>query len=994
MKTFTSFLRRWQWAALSALLLIAAVSYYLPQRLSDFSAAVEREEEDEDRRDRPDLALLQEINRTRDPATGTVPRERLLVARHRADELLARQASQRASTGTLASATWTEKGPSNVAGRIRAILIDPADASGNTVWVGSVAGGLWKSTNATTATPTWVSVDGFMANLAITSLAYDPTNPDIMYMGTGEGFYNADAVRGLGIWKSTDHGATWSQLASTAPPTSSDFYRVQRLAVQQGTGYVFAATRTGLFRSKDKGATWAAVLQPAGIRMADVKISANGTIFVGAGIFQTGGIYRSTDNGDTWTNLNTLAGSGLPTTGYSRIELACAPSDANRVYAIVTTTADVLMNIYMSKDGGATWGTIRKPGGSSADFTSGQGWYALAIGVSPTSPNTLYVGGLDLWITNNADAAQTSNPNSGATWTQTSIWSTAKTNTNYVHADHHAIAWVPATTGTATKAFFVSDGGVAYSSNANATAPTYGQRNNGLNITQFYAVAVHPSDVNYFLAGAQDNGTQRYTTAGGQVTTEATGGDGAFCFIDQNEPQFQFTAYVYAQYRRSSTGGAAGSYTNLNISAANGQFINPSDYDSRSNTLYGGWSVDRFFRLTNATTAAATAATNVLLATGAGMVTHVTVSPNNQDRLFVGTEPDFAGGTSTQGHLYRVDNAASATPIVTLLYTAPAGLSVSSVAVETGNDAHLLLTMSNFSATEAKVLETTEGTNTGSATVAAATWTKRQGDLPDMPVRWAVFDPTNNKRALLATELGIWSTDDLSATSPAWKPSSTGLANVRVDMLRIRASDQQVVAATHGRGLFVSDVLKDQPLPVELTSFTGKVAEAGVALRWQTASEKNALRFDVERAAKDQAFQPLAKVAAAGTSTIAHNYAYTDATTGSGLYYYRLRQVDIDGTVSYSPVVTVQVTPTSAPLLTGAYPNPFGNELTLQLREPVRGDILVTLTDMQGRTVYSHKTQSTSRQVPVAVPATVAAGSYVLTVRAEGQKATRRVMHR
>ncbi|WP_157807696.1 T9SS type A sorting domain-containing protein [Hymenobacter chitinivorans] len=954
--------------------------------------AEEEDEEDEDRRDRPDLAMLQEFNRTRDPATGTVPRERLIAARARAEALLSQQAAQRAVAGSLASASWTEKGPSNVGGRVRAILIDPADATGNTVWVGSVGGGLWKSTNATSATPTWVSVDGFMANLAITSLVYDPTNPDIMYLGTGEGYYNADAIRGLGIWKSTDHGVTWTQLASTSPSTSQDFYRVQRLAVQPSTGYVFAATRTGLFRSKDKGATWTAVLQPSGIRMADVKISANGTIFVGAGIFQTGGIYRSTDNGDTWTNLNTLAGSGLPTTGYSRIELACAPSDASRVYAIVTTTADVLMNIYMSKDGGTTWGTIRKPGGNSFDFTSGQGWYALAIGVSPTSPNTLYVGGLDLWITTNADTPQSGNPNSGATWTQTSIWYNPKTNSDYVHADHHAVAWVPTSSGTATKAFFASDGGIAYSANANSTTPTYGQRNTGLNITQFYALALHPSDVDYFLAGAQDNGTQRYTKTGGQVTTEATGGDGAFCFIDQNEPQFQFTAYVYAQYRRSTNSGAA--FTNLNLSSSAGQFINPTDYDSRSNTLYGGWTVDRFFRLPNATTAAASAVSNVLLATGAGMVTHVTVSPNNQDRLFVGTEPDFSATTPGPGHLYRVDNAASTTPTVTLLYTAPAGLSISSVAVETGNDAHLLMTISNYSATEAKVLETKEGTNTGSATVAAATWTKRQGDLPDMPVRWAVFDPTNNKRAMLATELGVWSTDDLTAASPVWKPSSTGLANVRVDMLRIRASDQQVVAATHGRGLFTSDILKDQPLPVELTSFTGQMTSQGVALRWKTASEKNSLRFEVERAAKDQSFQLLTKVAAAGTTSVAHTYAHTDATVGTGLYYYRLRQVDQDGKTSYSPVVTVDIKPSSAPLLTGLYPNPFEQNFTLELREPMRGDILTTLTDMQGRLVFSATTQSPSRVLPVTVPATVKPGNYVLTVRAQGQQATRRVIHR
>ncbi|RYU80067.1 T9SS type A sorting domain-containing protein, partial [Hymenobacter persicinus] len=592
------------------------------------------------------------------------------------------------------------------------------------------------------------------------------------------------------------------------------------------------------------------------------------------------------------------------------------------------------------------------------------------------------------------DAVRVQGPNttSQTTWTQTTVWSASKTASNYVHADHHAIVWVPVTSGTATKAFFASDGGIAYSANANSTAATYGQRNNGLNITQFYALALHPSDVNYFLAGAQDNGTQRYTQAGGQVTTEATGGDGAFCFIDQNEPQFQFTAYIYAQYRRSTNSGT--SFTTLNLSTTAGQFINPTDYDSRSNTLYGGWTVDRFFRLPSATTAAATAVSNVLLATGAGMVTHVTVSPNNQDRLFVGTEPDFSVATPGPGHVYRVDNAASASPIVTLLYTAPAGMSVSSVAVEAGNDAHLLMTLSNYSATEAKVLETTEGTNTGSATVAAATWTKRQGDLPDMPVRWAVFDPTDNKRALLATELGIWSTDDLTQPSPAWKPSSTGMANVRVDMLRIRASDQQLVAATHGRGLFTSDILKNQPMPVKLTSFTAQNSTAGVAVRWQTAMEKDARHFEVERSTRGEAFQHLTTIAAAGNSSTAHNYSYNDASVSGGLYYYRLRQVDLDGTVVYSPTVAVTRQGSSATMLTSVYPNPFGNELNLELREPLTGDIVTTLTNLQGSVVFRAKGQSATRLLTVPVPVPLAAGTYVLTVQAAGQRATRRVIHR
>src|SRR5258706_15851785 len=97
----------------------------------------------------------------------------------------------------------------------------------------------------------------FFANIAVTSLTYNPLNTQELYFGTGEGYSNADAARGLGIWKSADGGTTWNQLAST---NNSNFYYVNRLVVHQTTGDIYAATNSGLFRSQDAGATWTKVL--------------------------------------------------------------------------------------------------------------------------------------------------------------------------------------------------------------------------------------------------------------------------------------------------------------------------------------------------------------------------------------------------------------------------------------------------------------------------------------------------------------------------------------------------------------------------------------------------------------------------------------------------------------------------------------------------------------------------------------------------------------
>ncbi|RMG59530.1 MAG: hypothetical protein D6722_22155, partial [Bacteroidetes bacterium] len=152
-----------------------------------------------DLRTRAEEAARQEFLRTMDPALGDVPRERLLLAYQ---ELQRRaQNSQRAAIPNL---VWRHRGPANVGGRTRALIVDANDGTGKTVWAAGVSGGLWKTTDITAIEPVWQEVDDFFANLAITCMVQDPANPLIMYFGTGEGFYNSDAVRGDGIWKTTD----------------------------------------------------------------------------------------------------------------------------------------------------------------------------------------------------------------------------------------------------------------------------------------------------------------------------------------------------------------------------------------------------------------------------------------------------------------------------------------------------------------------------------------------------------------------------------------------------------------------------------------------------------------------------------------------------------------------------------------------------------------------------------------------------------------------
>ncbi len=162
------------------------------------------------------------------------------------------------------------------------------------------------------------------------------------------------------------------------------------------------------------------------------------------------------------------------------------------------------------------------------------------------------------------------------------------------------------------------------------------------------------------------------------------------------------------------------------------------------------------------------------------------------------------------GSVVRVDNAHTGASVTgTVIRPAAAGQSVSCVAVDPANEAHILVTYSNYGITS--VYETTN------ANAVTPTWTAVEGNLPDMPVRWAMFDPRNADWALLATELGVWSTDDLNGATTDWQPTNNNLANVRVDHFQYRASDRLIAAATHGRGLFTAKVPADLlPRPTSL----------------------------------------------------------------------------------------------------------------------------------------------------------------------------------
>ena len=324
------------------------------------------------KRDRIDLAMAQEVEMTRDPVLGYVPREQLREA-YRYAERLRKNPGTRAA---ISNVVWRERGPNHHGGRTRAIMIDPNDPTGHTVWAAGVGGGLWKTTNIDAGAPNWTPIDDFFDNIAISSLAYDAQMPDTMYFGTGEGYFNSDAQRGLGVWKSTDGGQTWAPLASTQNSTFYYCYRIKTL----GPDTVLVATQSGLRRSINGGTTWTKVLGGSGVSNTtyDIEEGADGALYVSV----HGGIHKSTNRGQSFSALS------FPNSGSSeRIELAASPADASYIYAL-TESGNQVQAILRSTNAGASWQTRTEPndadGGIAAgDFSRNQAWYDLTIAADP-----------------------------------------------------------------------------------------------------------------------------------------------------------------------------------------------------------------------------------------------------------------------------------------------------------------------------------------------------------------------------------------------------------------------------------------------------------------------------------------------------------------------------------------------------------------------------------------------------------------------------------
>ncbi len=751
-------------------------------------------------RARQAFRLLQERDET-----GTVPSEGLPRALVRLDAMRARGGREsvagvpaglhvdRESLSRTAGLSplrngWTALGPGNIGGRTRSIVVHPTVPT--TIWAGSVGGGVWRTDDGGGS---WTPVDDLMANLAVCCMVMDPTDPQIIYAGTGEGFFNLDAIRGAGIFATRD-GDTWTQLTATTGP---QFTAVNRLAISRDGRILLAATPVGLFRSGDAPrARWTLVLSEA---LGDVRFHPTDPALAIAGCLSTGRAYFSVDGGSTWTIATTNGSSGR------RVEVTYAAQNPNIVYASVEADGG---EIWRSLDGGRSYqrrATLTVDGGD-ANYLGDQGWYDNVIWAGdPSDAELVIAGGIDLWRSTDG----------GDSLVDISTWWSPRS----VHADHHCIVAHPDFDGSSNlRVFLGHDGGIATTANIRTAGNDldlprdagWDRLVNGYAVTQFYGAAGNSAGT--IIGGAQDNGTLRYTVAGGpNGWTEMYGGDGGWCAADPSDPDYLYGEYVYLNIHRSTNGGRDADYISGQYWDGTGWRWKPVPYrisDARTSQalfiapfvldptnpnriLGGGMSLWRTNNAKAQNTAGTGPSWTPIKPALDVPISAIAIASGNADIVWVGHA--HRQGYASSGDLYRTANGTAAAPAWQKVDDNPSPLPsryCTGITIDRADPDVAYVTFGGYSRDNA--WKTTDG---------GQSWTNIGSSLPEAPIRALVVHPRRQDYLYLGTEVGVFASENGGLT---WSPTNEGPTTCSVDDLFWMG--EVLVCATHGRGMFRIDL--------------------------------------------------------------------------------------------------------------------------------------------------------------------------------------------
>jgi photosystem II stability/assembly factor-like uncharacterized protein len=773
---------------------------------------------------------------------------------------------------TEAQAFWIERGPSNVGGRITCMAVGNQNPS--IIYIGAADGGVLKSTNAGV---NWTPLFDDQPSLSMGAMAVDPTDDDIVYVGTGEANSSGDSYQGLGMVKSTNGGTSWFPigLAGTA--------HIGKVVVDpRSPGIVYVAamgtlftpnSERGVFKSTDGGATWNHVLyinDSTGV--VDIALNPQNPNILLAAAWQRmrgpqgrryvggvhTGIYRSTDGGATWNRLADAL--PVPAATVGRPAVAIAASDPSIAYAAFANDPGNFLGSYRSTDGGLSWTRMNDAGLSS--LYSNFGWYFGKVAVSPHDPNAVFILGVPLAKSTNGGAA----------------WVVQYTS----HVDNHAVVFHPTNPAIIYNG---NDGGFCRSTNGGATWVR--EPDQDLRITQFYAGAIDPLAPHRSMGGTQDNGTPRTISGGEDDWASINGGDGFYAVIDYTDNNFQYAESQYgAIVRTTNNWGTAFSGTTGINSSDRKNWSTPIVIDPRNPAvLYTG--TQRLYRTTNRAvswTAISGDLTGGLVPgfTAYATITTIDVSPADTMRILVGTDDARVWITTDLGATWTNISAGLPNRWVTRVRFDPHDPDI----------AYATFSGYRLDSRLAHVFRTAD---------AGATWQDISNNLPEAPVNVILVDPQYPGRLYIGTDVGAFFSTN---TGESWAAMGAGLPTSAVSDMALHAPSRIARAFTHGRSAW--DIDLDQ-LVTSVAAAAELPARAQLGQNYPnpfnpstTLEVRLALRSRVRLTVHDVLGREAGVVLNETLEAGAHPVTISGASLASGVYFCRLTAVPEGGGVTVS----------------------------------------------------------------------------------------------
>ncbi len=756
---------------------------------------------------------------------------------------------------------WKELGPrirtEPGLGRLNAIACHPSDTS--IVYVGSPSGGIWKSTDGGKS---WIVLSDQLPSLGVSSILVHPTRPNEILVGTGDRDHG-DAA-GLGVMLSTDGGLTWGLY------NNGMGNRTVGMMVRSETDpdFILAATDGGIYKTVDGGAHWVLKI---GSTFKDLKFKPGNSNVAYATSTGNFGFYRSEDAGETWTRVSTIA--GMPSGG--RLVIGVTPGANSLVYLVCDNGKYV--GCFLSQDDGKNF-ILQSSSpnifgwASDGSDTGSQAWYDMDIFVDPINTQQVYVGGINMWRSDDA----------GKTW---NIIMSRNGGSN-VHVDQHTFFYNPLN----KRLYAGNDGGIYFTDNKG----TYWKEiTEGLGIGQIYKLGVSNTDPSKTLSGFQDNGSATWT---GTSWLTASGGDGMECAVDPRDAQYSYTTsqngpiYRILNNNFNRTVAAKGA----NGITEDGAWVTPFLIcETDPNTMVVGYKNIWICNNVKSTgTISWTKISNNLANRNDLNFSTLESSPADGNLLFAVRWDDQK--------LFRTDNLFSSTVVWTDISSSlPVNASPTDLECNPYDANIVYMTLSG------KVYKSV---NKGGS------WVNISGSLPNISLNTIVYDKSSKEGLYVGTDAGVYYKD---ADMDDWVKYGTSLpVSVGVSELEIyhdsrHRTDSRLRASTFGRGVWEIPLASTSTLlpPSLLTAIP---VDSNIELSWNPPFyEANVQGYRIYR---NGTFLELVN----GTS-------YTDSNADRDITYtYKVTAKYIDGSESdptneaFATILSDIVLPYSQPFENGS----------------------------------------------------------------------------